>query len=183
MLYFTKTHDAFKRRCTTAKDDAVRNIAIYGDVCKVATFPMGLGIKTSDDLFNKSQPQKIVFGRNEGYIGRHYSLATTKPEEIVECMESATRDDLNIFMCVASPELLLDEKVSDAFFTRLDVIQKDEEAAQADLADQHAQETAEYKDYLSMYEGCVKTAGGAYFHRDSTIKDYESMLADSTEEQ
>lgn len=128
--------DAFKKRLSET-EDACKNPqerVIYGS----AHYAQQIIVHTMQDIkenyarpncpnkiFTESEPKAGSTGRDGVILYRGYTLDVSK-NDILNKLSVATRDELNLFLILANPTILNNDKVQKAFLDRVSIIQKEE---------------------------------------------------------
>lgn len=165
------THKSMATTFKHTKEDVEDRIkcgaALYG---AASAESMGIAdsveVNLSSKLFKKGgQGYHYTVTREEIPV-TYYSLISARPSVTAVCLGDASRDDLNLFACMANPDLLTLPMIKDAFFGRLSAIQA-EEAAEAgeDMTAIHEAETAEFEEFVGYMED-TQVLHGAHFHKD-----------------
>lgn len=159
--------NAFKTRFEAVKTAYNRDDhrgAIYGLAdCMQSIMVNKKGVRPNctSGLINESEEKEGLTGRDGEFLRREYYLNIVG---IDEKMRSATRDELNLFLVLADPDILDNEKVQAAFFDRLSTLQKEEMAQKvsqnkgddSNLESQHEEETKQYAQFFGFFKGAVK---------------------------
>lgn len=176
MITYKSMATTFKYAKENVEDRIKCGAAIYGEDNMIVTIADTAGV----------QPSKIIF-EEEGHFfddrngGRtettSYSLREVRAPVMAVYLGSATKEDLNLFIIMANPNLISDSRIQDAFYSRLEVLQAEEaEQADEDLTSIHEAETVNFKEYMGYMKDAKMCRKDTFRHRDySEDKEYPRL--------
>ena len=169
--------EAFKEIKEDVEDRIACGAAIYGTDHRVFTITDELGYKPSELLFERGSSTVINYGDRRDVPVTYYSLKTNKIGVIKFCLGAASRDDLNMFICMADPDMLSISGVQKAFFDRLKEIQAEDQAAQIGSPEANAAEVAQFKEYMGYMENTQYKDRDIFLHSSySEDKQYPELF-------
>lgn len=158
--------DAFEKRfiqVQSASSTKGHEHAIYGTENikqSVMVNKKGFRPNCSSGLIYESEELEGLTGRDGQFVRREYTLSNVG---IAEKMQEATRDELNMFLVLANPNVLNDEENQKAFFDRLTAIQKEENIqsvlghkSSSELSEKQEEEVEKYNKFFEMNKGAVE---------------------------
>lgn len=164
MVYYS-AKDAFSSILEETRERVENDKVIYGPgncTLRIITDERGeRPVCSPDGPIRESEVEIGQTGRDGVYHGRSYTVGGSMPYP--DMLENATRDDLYLFASLANPRVLNYETVKEAFYTRLESIQKSERIedivshkSNEDLSQVHSSETEHFDEFFGLIEGAVQ---------------------------